>query len=677
MAHVNEDQEVYRMSTPSYNRRQFIQYSGLGALGIAGATFVAAGPATAAGNRSRTQITDLGPGITQFGLMMSLVVGDTLYIGSRNIEPTQVVAFHLPTRKVTAVKVVPGGYAIQAMTVDPTGGWLYIGVLQSGTTKPNLFRWDLNDLGQDVVQVGQTFNRDIRWLASAPDGVIYAVGGSGGAPALSEYNPVTGQMSNLGVPDSNSTLAAAVAADERTVFFGCGSVLNGGGSASGASLFAVDRATRAITRIQLPAEFDDDKEIRAVAVFGDELVVGGTATESAGFAIYDVNDLSTPKVALKSPRFNARAFTTDGTDIFYISAGGPMRYSRATGEITAVPTDGTPLGEIWGLGVQDRSLVTCSSQSFVAEVNIDTGHAVETDLSAAGAPVSAQLAMAVVAGGGYAYVGGNGTIARHDLATGEVVNIRQSGEMKSGLVVDGIAYMALYSGIGLHRYDPRVDDVPQKVASYPPGQNRSNEICWDDVNRRVIVGIHSDTLGGGSIVVYDPATGDSQAYINPIDAVASVSALASADGIVYAGGAGARGTVVALDPLTGVEKWRLDLQLTGGVTGLAVRDNHLYGICARGGFFVIDRDTRQVIHSTTHTPICPAQADLRVVRGAVYAVSSTTVFQLDPRTFAPRVILADTNAGIYGGLVNVGVDGGALYTMRERNLVKIIDQPVR
>ena len=92
-------------------------------------------------------MTDLGPALVQFSLMSSVLVGDIVYIGSRNILPARIIAFHLPTRKVIARTDLTTGYAIQAMAVDPTGRYLYAGVLQkSGGPQANLHRWDLADL---------------------------------------------------------------------------------------------------------------------------------------------------------------------------------------------------------------------------------------------------------------------------------------------------------------------------------------------------------------------------------------------------------------------------------------------------------------------------------------------------------------------------------------------------
>ena len=76
------------------------------------------------------RIRDLGPGVVQFPLMSSLVVGNTLYIGSRNLQPARVIGFDLTSRTVTSRTDLDSGYAVQAMVASPDGTALYIGTLR-------------------------------------------------------------------------------------------------------------------------------------------------------------------------------------------------------------------------------------------------------------------------------------------------------------------------------------------------------------------------------------------------------------------------------------------------------------------------------------------------------------------------------------------------------------------
>ncbi|MFI9207746.1 PQQ-binding-like beta-propeller repeat protein [Streptomyces sp. NPDC053253] len=668
--------------SPSMGRRQLLVAGG--ALGLAAAAApLLTTPAQAEPRRPRTRITDLGPGIEQFALMSALQVGDTVYIGSRNLTPTRVIAFHLPTRKVVSRTVLGTGHSIQALAADSTGRYLYAGVLtKSDEGKPNLFRWDLTTPDKPAVGVGRTEDRDIRDLAVAPDGTVYAVGGiPGKAPALWRYDPGTGAVTNLGIPDPKAALARAVAATDTTVFFGAGSVLAGGDGASKASLYAYDRAAGTFGDVT-PPEMEKDPSLRDLAVFGDRLVASTSgSTEPAKLAVMDLADLSSYTVTRTSGGV-VKNLAAHGELIYFATESGLHSYSTATKAVAPVAFDGD-LGEIWGLDHADGTLTVVSGYGFVAEIDTAAGTSVVTDLGRAGAPVSPQTTMGIAADHRYVYVGGNNGIARHDLRDGTVVNLRAPGEAKDAEVLDGVLYTGQYSSQGMWTYDPGRDEQPHQLAAFPSEQNRPLDVCHDPVNELLLVGAQSDTEGGGSLWTYSTKTGRKAAHINPVDGAQLVRAVATRDGVAYLGGdnptaQGPRGTVVAFDPVAGRELWRIDLpaSLTTGVAALTVRGRHLYGLTRKGGFFVVDVTIRRVVHTADHRALCPGFAAMVTSRGIVYGVSDTTLFRFDPRTFAVSTVVPEINGAWYSG-PHVNADSrGLLYTMRGHNLVRIDDRPV-
>ncbi|MFC9699390.1 PQQ-binding-like beta-propeller repeat protein [Streptomyces sp. NPDC056943] len=668
--------------SPSIGRRQLLVAGG--ALGLAAAAApLLTTPAQAAPRRPCTRITDLGPGIEQFALMSALQVGDTVYIGSRNLTPTRVIAFHLPTRKVVSQTVLGTGHSIQALAADSTGRYLYAGVLtKADEGRPNLFRWDLTTPDRSAVGVGRTEDRDIRDLAVAPDGTVYAVGGiPGKAPALWQYDPDTGTVTNLGIPDPKATLARAVAATDTTVFFGAGSVLAGGDGASKASLYAYDRAAGTFGDVT-PPEMEKDPSLRDLAVFGDRLVASTSgSTEPAKLAVMDLADLSSYTVTSTSGSV-VKNLAAHGDLIWFATESGLHSYSTATKIVTPVAFDGD-LGEIWGLDHTDGTLTVVSGYGFVAEIDTAAGTSVVTDLGRAGAPVSPQTTMGIAADHRFAYVGGNNGIARHDLRDGTVVNLRAPGEAKDAEVLNGVLYTGQYSSQGMWTYDPARDEQPHQLAAFPSEQNRPLDVCHDPVNELLLVGAQSDTEGGGSLWTYSTRTGRKAVHVNPVDGAQLVRAVATRDGVAYLGGdnptaQGPRGTVVAFDPVAGRELWRTDLpaSLTTGVAALAVRGRHLYGLTRKGGFFVVDVTIRRVIHTADHRALCPGFAAMVTSRGFVYGVSDTTLFRFDPRTFAVSTVVPEINGAWYSG-PHVNADSrGQLYAMRGHNLVRIDDRPV-
>ncbi|MFJ3710788.1 MULTISPECIES: hypothetical protein [unclassified Streptomyces] len=664
------------------SRRRMLQAGGALGLATAAGSLFADRAQAASGRAPTTVVTDLGPGLVQFSLMSGLLVGDTVYIGARNVEPARVIGFHLPSRKVVSYTEVGAGPkpSIQALAADPTGQYLYIGVLlKADEGKPNLFRWDLKTPEKPAVPIGRTGDRDIRDLAVAPDGTVYAVGGvPDRAPVLWEYDPATGTVTDLGAPDPKATLARAVAATDTTVFFGAGSILSGGGGASRASLFAFDRQKRTFTSI-VPKEMEKDPSLRELAVMDGHLVVGTSGgVDPSKLALMDLNDLSSYTVVPTQAQ-TIKAFTADEDRIYFASEAGVQAYSKADRTVSPVEFDGPDLGEIWGVDHTDGKLAVVSGYGFVAEIDLAARTSVVTDLKEAGAPASPQAGMGIAAGRGYVYVGGNSSISRRNLRTGEVVNLQAPGEAKDAEVIEGRLYTGQYDALGIYRYDPAKRQQPQQAAHFPSEQNRPLDTSWDPENELFLVGVQSDTEGGGALWTYSPRTGKSASYVNPIDDVQMVRAVVNRQGVAYLGGdndakEGPRATVVAVDPVTGREKWRVDTQQTAGVAALAVQGRNLYGLTTKGASFVIDVRTRKVVHTADVSSVCKGFGAMVVNRGVVYGVSDTTLFRFHPKTFAVSTVVAGINGVWYSG-PHVNVDRGMLYTLRGNNLVEVDDRP--
>ncbi|GAA5095252.1 hypothetical protein GCM10025760_27340 [Microbacterium yannicii] len=625
------------------------------------------------------QIDDLGPAVVQFSLMSSVTVGDTVYVGSRNVSPARIVALDIPTGEVTAVTYLGTGHSLQAMAVDPAGRYLYAGVLQDAAgTQPNLYRWDLATPDEPAVAIGRIGDRNVRAITVAPDGHVFAVGDGGATPPpLWEFDPGTGQVTNLGAPDPSATGARAVAATATTVFFGGGTLFGGGAARAG--LYAYDRAT-GVSRNVTPTEMQGDPSIRELAVFGDRLLVGSAAsTAQSKVAAMDLADLGSYSVATSIGK-TAKKFAMIGDTVYFANEGGVLSYSPASGAIEEVSFDGPFLGEIWGIGVRAGKLVVTSAFGFVAEIDPAARTSVVTDLVTAGAPASPQAAMGLAAGRGSVYVGGTGAVAKHDLTDGTVEYLRAPGEAKDAIVVDGVLVTGQYSSQGIWRYDPSDGRPLSQVAAFPGEQNRPQDVQWDDVNRLALVGVQSDTVGGGSLWTYDPATGQSGMFVNPIDAKQYVRAVATHDGVAYLGGglqnADGPGTVVAVDPVSGTELWRMAPMPGAGISALAVQGENLYGLTRKGGFFVVDLAQRTVVHTADVSSVSTGFAALVTNRGVVYGVSDTDVFRFHPTTFQLTEVVPDIDGAWYSGAHITNDELGNLYTLQGRDLVRIDDRPI-
>ncbi|MCZ0982477.1 hypothetical protein O1L60_36055 [Streptomyces diastatochromogenes] len=315
--------------------------------------------------------------------------------------------------------------------------------------------------------------------------------------------------------------------------------------------------------------------MRELAVLGGRLVVTSAgATEPAKLAVMDLADLSSYTVTATAGK-TAKTLTTDGERIYFAGDAGLHAYTIATRSVAPVRNDAGDLGEVWGLDHVDGGLAVVSGYGFVAEIDPATGTSVVTDLGRAGAPVTPQTCMGIAADARYVYVGGNNVIARHDLGTGAVVNLRAPGEAKDAEVLDGVLYTGQYSSQGLWTYDPAADRQPHRLAQFPSEQNRPLDLCFDAVNGLLLAGAQSDTEGGGSLWTYSLRDGSKAAYVNPIDGVQLVRAVTTRKASPTSGRqphrAGPRGTLVAFDPVAGRELWRVDPPMATGVAALAVR----------------------------------------------------------------------------------------------------------
>ena len=246
--------------------------------------------------------------------------------------------------------------------------------------------------------IGRIGDRDVRDLSVAPDGRLYAVGGgSATAPALWEYDPATGLIANLGIPDAGATLARAVAATDETVFFGAGSTLGGGGSAGRACLHAYDRASRTFAPVT-PTEMLADPSIRDLAVLGDKLLVSSAgSTEQSKVALMDPKDPGSYALATSIGK-TAKNFAAIGGHVYFANESGLCAYSVASNSISQVDAGGPALGEIWGVDARDGKVLVTSAYGFIAEIDPDTGDSTVTDLGEAGAASTAQTVMGIAAG---------------------------------------------------------------------------------------------------------------------------------------------------------------------------------------------------------------------------------------------------------------------------------------
>ncbi|MDR2998269.1 MAG: PQQ-like beta-propeller repeat protein, partial [Microbacterium sp.] len=621
-------------------------------------------------------VTDLGAGVTAFTHAAATRVGDTVYIASRNIDPMRIIGFHIPSGTVTSVTEAPG-ISTQLLVPDADGRYLDAAIRQYDSAPgPGLIRLDLSRPRSPKEDLHDIPALDPYALAVSPDGVLYFGGREMSKdlrPRLRRYDTSTGVLDEVAIPDPDATMIRALAATADEVYIGTGSVLNALPTSSKAGLWVMDRATNSVRSI-LPPEFAGGVEVRDIVVVDENtLCAAGVTPQGAALAFIDRADPSSYTLAYSGRGGSAKNLVhADGR--FYALLAGIREYDPATGAFRDLTPKDVELGELWGLFVRDGKLWTVSAFALAVEIDLASGEHVLHDLIEAGAPADALLAMSVAAGAGGVYVGGTNAVTRRDMSTGEVTRLYAGSEAKDIAVVDGVAYFGQYSGVGILRHDPAADGRwPRLVEKFPAGQNRPHQVVWDDVNGLLLLGLQNDTQGGGSLLAYDPVADALTAAINPIDTRQMVRSVATHEGVAYLGGdvTGGRGVVVAWNPVTRSELWRVDpLEDAAGVTGLAVRGNHLYVMGYRGELAVLDLTTRTVVHRSRHRDAVPTYGTLLVSRGMVYGTSSAEFFRFDPKTFT-RTDLATLNGEWYGIPRSAVDENEDFYAVRGRNLVRI------
>ena len=652
--------------TLALSRRQL-----LGAGAVAGAGLALGSPAAsaAAGPVPRAVVTDLGPGVEMFTMASSVMVGDTVYMSTRNVEPMLVVAYHLPSRTVTRV-VDTFGESTQAMAADPEGRFLYVCALvnpREPEPLARLFRIDLRAPDGPVEPLADIDGLNPYTMAAAPDGTIYFAGREAG-PQLHEYDPSTGSVRAVVTPEPDAQWGRCLVATRTTVYLG----LRGTDPATGAAracLYQVDRASGDATSI-LPADLRERPEVRDVALIDGTLV----AVDGPTLVLIDPADPTSTRT-LRSPYNLGKLPCATNGAWYFAGSRGVVEHDPETGQFRDLTPEGVQYGSIWGLFPHAGELVVVSAYGLLVVVEPTSGTADVHDLVAQGAPTGPQLAMSVAAGPGTVYVGGTHVIARHDLDRGTVENLFAAGEAKDMVVLDGRLLTGQYSGWGVMGYDPSRDGRwPRLLAALPATQNRPHDLLWDADRARLYVGSGSDTAVSGALSVFDPATSRVEAsFLDPFGDGQQVRCLARSGSTLFLGGESPAGSsVLAWDLGSAEELWRLPLDpAPRAVCGLAVRGRHLVVLGYGGGLHVVDLARSRLVHSAAHPELVPGWGSLTVRDGEVFGVSGAAFFHVDRHTSEPQVLVGDLDAEWYG-VPRVAVDDrGRFYGVRGRHLVRI------
>ncbi|MEU0571155.1 hypothetical protein ABZ297_37975 [Nonomuraea sp. NPDC005983] len=647
------------------SRRSALQLAAVSALGVA--TWSTPASATAPPSRRSATIEDLGPGNVAYPLMSGLLVGDTFFVGSRNLDPTRALGYHVPTRKVTRKQTFGGGNFVQGLA-HHNGEVLYAGIVGQRAGEPCIWKWDLKT--DQVSSLPVIDGLEVRTLATAPDGTLYAVGKEASSgPGIHEIDPATGAHKVLAVPDPKATQARALAVTETQVVFGAGSNLSGGGDASKATVFLTDRATGESRQI-LTGEPALDPATRDLAVIGERIYVGTEGSEDKGwFAVYSLAN-GTLEFQVRSRSKSVKSFIEAGGKI-YFDADGLCSYDPATKEYTELPNTGDVGG--WGLGHLDGTIVAANSElEAVVHYSIADATSEPVGLAEAGAPVGAQLGMSLAAGHDRIYVGGNGSVVLHK--SGTTTRLGIPAEAKDTEIIGNTLYAGVYNSQGIWSYKPGGE--AKRIIALPQEQNRPQDVIWNQRLSRLLVGIQCDTKGGGSLAVCDLSANTAKLTIDPLPDLQFPRSVATEGTFAYLGGDNpvstrAKGHLACVDATTSTVVWTLDPGFNQGVSGLVALNGKLVGLTGKGKLFVVDLATRQVIHTADLGANGGGNSRLIVSRGQIYGGGAAAVFHIDPGTYAVTWLVTGLDGQWYSGPRIAADELGRLYSFKSRNLIRI------
>ncbi|WP_159623675.1 hypothetical protein [Ruania rhizosphaerae] len=598
-----------------------------------------------------------------------VLVGETFYVGTRRQVPASVAGFDVSTGQVTQTFTLEAG-AVYGIADDGAGG-LWVGLTQPSGNE--LFHCNILTGAVTPVSVGQ----QVRDVAVADDGTVFISTPRGPAgPEMLSYDPVSATWTNWGVPEPDGFQSLAVATAGTTVFYG---VYPGSGHLEG-GLFALDRSTGSFTRLG-----SYDRVYRhALTVFDDILAV----RTNTGV---DVLDLDTQtwrefNVPGRSGYFGAVGRSGDSLYLAGLEPTTLTEVNLTTGAVTDLgigpgPDEafGTPEGE---LGVVGGVVVSATFEGFINRYDLATGEFEAVDLITAGAPAENQDAFAISVRDGQVYVGGNMSVAKHDIATGDLEKLWITGEAKAILPVGDSVYFAGYPHhSGLWRFRPDIDGQPERMTVFPAEQGRSRDLVWDEVNELVVVAVQSTgTTIGGALCLWSRASNTLSSYIDPLGAGAPVTSAAAADGIVYVGGEGA---VTAWDPVTEDELWFFDHSQLGFqstiVFSLTVLGSRVFALTT-SDFFVLDIHAgapHLIHHEANPTGLTSGNHQLQIDRGMVYGGTQHEVFRIDPLTLEIDVLVSNLGAEFDGQQGKLAFDDQhRMYTMQGSDIIRITDTTV-
>lgn len=628
-----------------------------GAAGLAAAAGLPAfrGPAYAA-----PTITDLGPASSVLTFGNGTLIGDTLWMATRQVVPTKVAGYDLTTGAVTATAKIPG--VAGCWGAASIGTDLYVGTYTPG----GVFRIDTRTL--TVEQVIDPGTEVIWTLRASPDGKIYA--GTYLGARLWEYDPATGRSTDLGRMHETEEYVRDLEVTDTHVYACIGSA---------AHLIAYDRATRTKTEI-MPPELADQTFAATAAIVGDHLIVGFSPTSQ--ILVADLADHGRTQI-LKTPNESfVMAITGTGKDVWFTTRPSGSLYHFTIGdtepELVTVPIPEAstlrmgmlPDGKLWLVQANQSLIVDPATK----EVEV-------FDLASPDLEPSPERPMSLAYGDGRLFVGGSAGVQVTAADGSSTDRISLGGEAKDFDIVDHVVHAGVYTLARIYRM-PTDGETFTEVARVAADQEQTRAHCVVVDRRSGLVHLGTEPDYGkweGALSTLDPSTGELRTWRGVIPDQ-SIHSIAVVPGGLYLGGdvingfgtqpKAERASLAFFNPASGRLAWTMDpLPDAKRIFDLHPIGRHLVGMSSTGTLFCVDPARRKTLWQLSTGTV---GGRLAVLGDTVHGSNSDALWSARIGPNQPSLTMHATGlAQSWFGPTEVATDGRDLYTTKGLNLIKV------
>lgn len=602
-----------------------------------------------------TEPRRLGTAIRSLPLLGGVRTGHHLVVVSRNTRPTRVIAYDLGDRSIAADVAIDDGDGAWGVTAD--GDRVYVGLL-GARGRTNLFRVGIGD---GVLEGLATIDANHVWdLAVADDGQLVGVTDQ---PLVFAWDPSSGRARAMGMlGDGESVRAVAVAGDEVVI----------GGNRHGRAWARAHPFDERAGRELLPERLADHRTVYTLAARGRRVAVGtrGPDSRDPAVALLDLDgapDAGPLAVIDGEEVVDAADVGETFTAATVRRSGAVVRLDHDDGELTRLPAPVPPM-ENRVVSVLGGALVGAAGDGSVWSMRAD-GSAVDPVhlLTSGRVEGSPERVQSLTAADGRVLVGGTFGFAEHDLGAGTSRWRPAPGEAKAIVIADGDAYLALYPIAAVHRLAGGAD-AAEPWAALPAEQNRPQDLAWVADADVLAVTTASDRRGGGALHLIDRATGAVSSHTDVLGRGQHPTGLAAVASRILVGGSGSDPTLLCWDAAADREVWRLDdIADAGALVGMAVVDGRLVAVGTGGVAVAVDVADGSVV---TRRALDAGGGRAVAASGTMLITDGDRVWKVEPDALEADVVV-DGLAGAFWGRPDLAVDDDGALVISGRDLARL------